>query len=546
VRGRREAKTIFFPKLEKLAILYKVYLTNIEGYRTNIEQSTILHIPFSLHLMLLLAILDGWGYREKRHGNAIAHAHTPNMDSFMKKYPFTILQAGGTAVGLPAGQMGNSEVGHINIGEGRIVYQDSARILKAIEDGSFFENDVLKKAMEKAKKTRLHLIGLIGPGGVHALPEHLFALLKMAKENGVRHVSIHCFTDGRDTPPKSALEHIKRLQKKIDEIGIGEIATIVGRYYAMDRDKRWDRTKKAYEMLTQGKGRKARNAEEAIKKAYEKGETDEFILPTVVKKTSIKDDDVVIFFNFRPDRARQLTQAFVDAKFKKFERKKLNLHFVTMTRYMDGLDAEIAFDKVMLTNTFGEVISKHGMKQLRIAETEKYAHVTFFFNGGREKPFDGEERCLIPSPKIATYDMKPEMSAYEVTREVIKRIREKKYDVIILNYANPDMVGHTGIWEAAVKAVEAVDKCIEKVVDAVLKQKGIAIITADHGNVEEMLEDGNPKTAHTTNPVPFILIGKDVELRKGNLGDIAPTMLELLGIEKPKEMTGKSLIKRKI
>ncbi len=496
--------------------------------------------------MLLLAILDGWGYREERYGNAIAYAHTPNMDSFIKKYPFTVLQAGGTAVGLPEGQMGNSEVGHINIGAGRIVYQDSLRILKAIEDGSFFENRVLKKAMEKAKKTKLHLIGLIGPGGVHALPEHLFALLKMAKENGLKNVAIHCFTDGRDTPPKSALEYVRQIQRKIDEIGIGEIATIVGRYYAMDRDKRWERTKKAYEMLTQGKGRKAENAEEAVKEAYEKGETDEFIQPTVVKKTSIKDGDVVIFFNFRPDRTRQLTQAFVDSKFKEFERKKLNLHFVTMTRYMDGLEVEIAFDKVMLKNTFGEVISKNGMMQLRIAETEKYAHVTFFFNGGREKPFDGEERCLIPSPKVATYDMKPEMSAYEVTREVIKKIREKKYDVIVLNYANPDMVGHTGVWEAAVKAVEVVDECIGKVIDAVLEQKGIAIITADHGNAEEMLEDGNPKTAHTTNPVPFILVGKEAKLRKGNLGDIAPTMLDLLGIKKPKEMTGKSLIERKI
>ena len=494
--------------------------------------------------MLLLAILDGWGYRKEKYGNAIAYAHTPNMDSFMEKYPFTILQAGGAAVGLPEGQMGNSEVGHINIGAGRIVYQDSLRILKAIEDGSFFENDVLKKAMEKAKKTNLHLIGLIGSGGVHALPEHLFALLKMAKENGVINVNIHCFTDGRDTPPKSALEHVKQIQRKIDEIGVGGITSIVGRYYAMDRDKRWERTKKAYEMLTQGKGRKAENAGEAIKKAYEKGETDEFILPTLIKNVKIKDGDVVIFFNFRPDRARQLTQSFVDGNFKKFERKKLNLHFVTLTRYMDGLDVEIAFDKVVLSSTFGEVISKHGMKQLRIAETEKYAHVTFFFNGGREKPFDGEERCLIPSPKIATYDLKPEMSAYEVTKEVIKRIESKKYDVIVLNYANPDMVGHTGIWEAAVKAVEVVDECIVKVVNAVLKQNGMTIITADHGNAEEMLEDGNPKTAHTTNPVPFILIGEEVELREGNLGDIAPTMLELLSIEKPKEMTGKSLIKK--
>lgn len=492
--------------------------------------------------MLLLAILDGWGYREEKQGNAIAYAHTPNMNSFMKNYPFTLLQAGGLAVGLPEGQMGNSEVGHINIGAGRIVYQDSLRILKAIEDGSFFENKVLKKAMRKARKAQLHVMGLIGPGGVHALPQHMYALLKMAKENGVKEANIHCFTDGRDTPPKSALEHITHMEKKIDEIGIGSIASIIGRYYSMDRDKRWNRVGKAYEMLTEGKGRNARNAREAITKAYEKGETDEFIKPTVVKKAKIEGGDIVIFFNFRPDRARQLTRVFVDADFKKFEREKLELHFVTLTRYIKGLDVEVAFDKIMPINTFGEVVAKNKMKQLRIAETEKYAHITFFFNGGKEEPFEGEERCLIPSPRVATYDSKPEMSAYEVTKEVIKKIESRKYDVIVLNYANPDMVGHTGVWKAAVKAVETVDECIGNVIDAVLKQDDIALITGDHGNAEEMLEKENPKTAHTTNPVPFILIGGDAKLREGNLGDIAPTMLELLGIEKPEEMTGKSLI----
>ena len=500
--------------------------------------------------MLLLAILDGFGYREERDGNAIAHANTPNMDNFMRTYPFTLLEAGGTAVGLPPGQMGNSEVGHVNIGAGRIVFQDSMRILKAIEDGSFFQNEVLKKAMKKARGSALHLMGLIGPGGVHALPQHLHALIEMAKKEGVKNVYIHCFTDGRDTPPKSAAEHIKSLEKKIEEIGIGEIASVTGRYYAMDRDKRWERTRMAYEMLTEGKGRRAESATDAIKTAYSEGETDEFIKPTVVKERRVKNGDAVIFFNFRPDRARQLTMAFVDENFRAFPRKKINVHFVTMTRYMDGLNVEIAFDKVPLKNTFGEVISKHGLKQLRIAETEKYAHVTFFFNGGREEPFEGEERCLIPSPKVATYDMKPEMSAYEVTDELIKRINSNKYDVIVVNYANLDMVGHTGVWEAAIKAAEAVDECIGRVVEAVAGQGGQAIITADHGNAEEMMENRHPKTAHTTNPVPFILIDaggrENIKLRKGTLGDIAPTMLDLLDIKKPEEMTGRSLIEKEI
>jgi len=496
--------------------------------------------------MLLLAILDGFGYRREREGNAIAHAHTPNIDSFMKKYPLTLLEAGGTAVGLPPGQMGNSEVGHINIGAGRVVFQDSMRILKAIEDGSFFENDILKRAMEKARGSTLHLMGLIGPGGVHAMPRHLYALLEMAKREGIKNVYVHCFTDGRDTPPESAIEHVRELEKKIEEIGTGEIASITGRYYAMDRDNRWERTRMAYEMLTEGRGRKAKSAEDAIKKAYGAGETDEFIKPTVIKDRKVGNGDVVIFFNFRPDRARQLTRAFVDETFDRFQRKRIGVHFVTMTRYMDGLDVEIAFDKVPLTNTFGEVISRHGLKQLRIAETEKYAHVTFFFNGGREEPFDGEDRCLIPSPKVATYDLKPEMSAYELTDELVNRINSNRYDVIVVNYANLDMVGHTGIWEAAVRAVEAVDECIGRVMEAVEAQGGRAIITADHGNAEEMMENGHPKTAHTTNPVPFILVGENeegnIKLKEGNLGDIAPTMLDLLGIEKPEEMTGRSLI----
>lgn len=496
--------------------------------------------------MLLLAILDGFGYRPEKEGNAIAHARTPNIDSFMKKYPLTLLEAGGTAVGLPPGQMGNSEVGHINIGAGRVVFQDSMRILKAIDDGSFFENDVLKKAIGEARNGALHLMGLIGPGGVHAMPQHLYALLEMAKREAVKNVHIHCFTDGRDTPPKSAAGHVRELEEKIQEIGAGEIASVTGRYYAMDRDNRWDRTRITYDMLTEGKGRRAKSAKDAIKKAYEARETDEFIKPTLIKDVRIKDGDVIIFFNFRPDRARQLTRAFVDKKFDGFPRKRTEVSFVTMTRYMDGLDVDIAFDKVPLTNTFGEVISKQGLNQLRIAETEKYAHVTFFFNGGREEPFKGEDRCLIPSPKVATYDLKPEMSAYELTDELVKRINSKKYDVVVVNYANLDMVGHTGVWEAAVRAAEAVDECIGKVIRSVEKMGGKAIITADHGNAEEMMENGIPKTAHTTNPVPFILIGagekEATKLRKGNLGDIAPTMLDLLGMEKPEEMTGKSLV----
>ncbi|KAA0015101.1 MAG: 2,3-bisphosphoglycerate-independent phosphoglycerate mutase [Thermoplasmata archaeon] len=495
--------------------------------------------------MILLAILDGWGYSNSKIGNAIYYAHTPNFDEYMARYPHTLLEASGEAVGLPAGQMGNSEVGHLNIGAGRIVYQESMKILKAIEDGSFFENKVLKEAMEKAKKSKLHLMGLIGDGGVHAMMEHLYALLEMAKEMGVKEVYIHCFLDGRDTPPKSAIKHIRQLEEKIGEIGIGEIASLIGRYFAMDRDKKWDRTKKAYDMLVKGRRRLVKNAEEGIKIAYENGETDEFIQPTVIEgKSRIENGDVVIFFNFRPDRARQLTEAFIKDDFHAFPRLPLKVHFVTLTQYDDSFNTPAAFKAEKIKNTLGEVLARHKLKQLRIAETEKYAHVTYFFNGGEEKPFEGEDRCLIPSPKVATYDLKPEMSAYEVTEEVIRRIESRKYDFIVLNYANPDMVGHTGIWKAILKALEVVDECIGKVVDAVMKQDGIAIVTSDHGNAEEMLEDGMPKTAHTTNPVPFILIGADENLRKGNLGDIAPTILEFLDIEKPEEMSGRSLMRK--
>ncbi len=485
--------------------------------------------------MLLLAILDGWGHTNKKIGNAVYYANTPNFDTYIRKYPNTILKASGEAVGLLSWQTGNSEVGHINIGAGRIVYQESMRILKAIENGSFFENETLKDAMKKARKSRLHLMGLIGNGGVHSLMEHLYALLEMARNEDVKDVQIHCFLDGRDTPPKSALEYIKNLEDKIKEIGIGRIASLIGRYYAMDRDKRWERTKKAYNMLVKGEGRIAKTAEEGIKIAYMKGETDEFVEPTLIEGgKKIRENDVIIFFNYRPDRARQLTKLFMD----------FPAHFVTLTKYDDTFNVPFAFDIEKIKNTFGEIISKHGLKQLRIAETEKYAHVTYFFNGGEEKPFKGEERCLIQSPKIATYDLKPEMAAYEVTKEVIKRIDSNKYDVIILNYANPDMVGHTGNWKAVLKALEAVDNCLGKVVNKIIEKNGIAIITADHGNAEEMFEAGKTgiKTSHTSNPVPFILIGMDVKLKKGVLGNIAPTMLELLDIEKPKEMI-ESLIK---
>ena len=497
--------------------------------------------------MLLLAILDGWGWTNKKIGNAIYYAKTPNMDKYMRKYPHALLNTSGINVGLPPNQMGNSEVGHTNIGAGRIVYQMPLRILNAIKDGSFFKNKVLKNAMKKAKNRRLHLMGLIGNGGVHAMMEHLYALLEMAKKEGAKDAKIHCFLDGRDTPPKSAYEHIKELEKNLKKVGIGEIASLVGRYYAMDRDNRWDRIKMAYDMLVEGKGKRASSAEEGIKNAYKNGETDEFVKPIVVgdlQDSRIKDNDVVIFFNFRPDRARELTKAFVDSNFNAFPHKPVKIHFVALTRYYKELKADVAFEEEEIKNTFGEVISKNGLKQLRIAETEKYAHVTYFFNGGREKPFEGEDRCLIPSPKVATYDLKPEMSAYSVTEELIKRIKSKKYDVIILNYANPDMVGHTGVWNAAIKAVETVDECLGKVIDVLMEEKGIALITADHGNAEEMFdENGNPKTSHTTNPVPFIIVGKKgIKLRNGILADIAPTMLDLLGIEKPKEMTGKSLI----
>ena len=491
---------------------------------------------------LILIILDGFGLAEPTGGNAIAHADTPNLDRLRKEYPTCILQASGEAVGLPDGQMGNSEVGHLNIGAGRIVYQDLTRINKAISDETFFGNPVLRKAIEHAK-TRgscLHLIGLLSDGGVHSHITHIRALLEMAEAEGVR-TQVHAFLDGRDVPPKSALKYIGAIDGTVGGFRVG---TVMGRYYAMDRDNRWDRIEKAYRALVSGEGISAKSASDAVQKAYARGETDEFVLPTVLNDhVPIADNDSIIFFNFRPDRARQITRAFMDDDFSHFKRSKLdNLCFVCMTEYDATIDAQVAFAPEAIKNTLGEVLSQHGLTQLRIAETEKYAHVTFFFSGGVETPNPGEDRCLIPSPKVATYDLKPEMSAYEVTDAVIERIRS--YDVIILNYANCDMVGHTGIFDAAVQAVETVDTCVGRVIDAVLKVGGSAIITADHGNAEKMVAaDGTPYTAHTTNPVPLILVADQVVgVRDGKLADIAPTMLEMLGVPKPAGMTGESVV----
>jgi 2,3-bisphosphoglycerate-independent phosphoglycerate mutase len=504
---------------------------------------------------LMLIILDGWGYREAIEGNAVLAAKTPNLDHLME-YPWCFLEASGEAVGLPEGQMGNSEVGHLNIGAGRIVYQDLTRINLSIRKGDFFKNSTFLGAISNAKAndSSLHLMGLVSYGGVHSYMTHIYALIKLAQQEGLKKVYIHAFLDGRDVPPKAALKDIKELDAFCKENGSAKIATISGRYYAMDRDKRWDRTKLAYDALTMGVAPyKAPDAETAVSEAYERGETDEFVKPTVITdlegkpEAVIKDNDSIIFFNFRPDRARQLTWAFVNKDFDSFSREKHpKVYYVCMAQYDETLDLPIAFPPEGLKNVLGEVLSKQGLVQLRIAETEKYAHVTFFLNGGQEKCYEGEDRCLIPSPKVATYDLKPEMSAYEVTDEVVERIRSGKYDVIILNFANMDMVGHTGIFEAAVKAVEVVDNCVGKI-EAVLKEVGgAAVITADHGNAEQMEnpKTGEPHTAHTSNPVKCIYFGNDEvkALKNGKLCDLAPTLLELLKVRKPEEMTGESLI----
>jgi 2,3-bisphosphoglycerate-independent phosphoglycerate mutase len=473
----------------------------------------------------------------------------------LARFPHTRLEAAGEAVGLPAGQMGNSEVGHLNLGAGRIVYQDLTRISLAIANGSFFANPVLREAMEKARSSALHLMGLVSDGGVHSHLEHLYGLLELARRHGLSRVFVHAFLDGRDVPPASALTYLEQVEERCRQIGVGRLATVMGRYYAMDRDRRWERTERAYRALVRGEGERAATFQEGIRRSYDRGVTDEFVVPIVLEDetgrpvATVRSGDVVIFFNFRADRARQLTRAFVDREFAGFDRglDAPAVHFVCLTEYDATIEAPVAFPPEIPRNTLGEILAAWGKKQLRIAETEKYAHVTFFFNGGVEPPNPGEDRLLIPSPKVATYDLKPEMSAFEVTQAVEERLAEGRYDVVILNYANPDMVGHTGVLPAAVRAVEAVDTCLGRVVEVVLNRGGAVLVTGDHGNAEMMLEeDGEPHTAHTTSPVPFILVSENhrrVRLRPGGaLKDVAPTMLELLRLSKPPEMTGESLI----
>lgn len=504
---------------------------------------------------VMLVILDGFGMGDKNDPtNAVVQAKPKIFEQLLNSFPHTLLQASGLAVGLPAGQMGNSEVGHLNIGSGRIVYQELTRITKDIEDGEFFKRPVIKTIYEHGKASRLHVIGLLSDGGVHSHIDHLKAALKGAKQAGVNEVFVHALLDGRDVPPKSALTYVADLEKFMQELGLGKIATIGGRYYGMDRDKRWDREAKAYQAMVDGEGEIASNATEAVEKAYAADLTDEFVLPTVVDKTGcIKNGDTVFFTNFRPDRARQLTSAFTTPAFDGFVRKQglLKLYFATMISYEEGLSAEVVYTKETLKNTLGEVLANGGYQNLRIAETEKYAHVTYFFNGGEETPFAGEDRILVPSPKVATYDLQPEMSAPEVTDKVLEALKSKKYDIIILNFANTDMVGHTGVFEAAEKAVLTVDTCLGKIAMEILEQHGDLLVTADHGNSEMMVDHqtGNPHTAHTTNPVPLILVSQkhqnDALMNDGKLCDIAPTMLDLASIPQPAEMTGHSLLKVK-
>ena len=494
-------------------------------------------------------ILDGFGIAPEK-GNAIKAANKPNIDRLFSNNPITQIGASGLDVGLPDGQMGNSEVGHTNIGAGRIVYQELTRITKTIQEDKLKDNEAIVKAMDNAleKGTSLHLMGLMSPGGVHSHMEHLYGILQLAKDKGLEKVYVHAFLDGRDVPPASAKEYIQECVDKMAEIGVGKIATISGRYYAMDRDNRWERVVKAYSAMVYGEGVKATDPVAAVQKSYDNEVTDEFVVPVVVEGgDTIKENDSIIFFNFRPDRAREITRTFVDPDFEGFERKNgfFPVSFVCMTQYDATMpNVDVAFKPQSLKNTLGEYISDKGLAQLRIAETEKYAHVTFFFNGGVEKQYEGEDRILVKSPAVATYDMQPEMSAYEVTDKLVEAIKSGKYDMIILNFANCDMVGHTGIFDAAVKAVEAVDECVGKVTDAIAEMGGVALITADHGNADKMVEDdGKPFTAHTTNPVPFCVIGYDCKLREGGvLADIAPTMLEILGLPQPEEMTGKSII----
>ena len=498
---------------------------------------------------LVLMILDGFGIAPVE-GNAIAAANKPNLDKIFAENPHTQIGASGMDVGLPDGQMGNSEVGHTNIGAGRIVYQELTRITKSAQDGDMDKNEALLKAMNNAKDNgkALHLMGLLSDGGVHSHNTHLYALLEMAKRVGVEKVFVHCFMDGRDVPPSSGKDYVKELMDKLEEIGVGKIATVMGRYYAMDRDNRWERVEKAYAAMVYGEGEQAECPLCAMQNSYDKEVTDEFVVPTVVKGAEpISQGDSVIFYNFRPDRAREITRTLVDPDFTGFERKKgfFPLTYVCMTQYDATMpNVEVAYKPESLVNTFGEYISNKGLTQLRIAETEKYAHVTFFFNGGVEKQYPGEDRILVKSPAVATYDLQPEMSAYEVTDKMVEAVKSGKYDALILNYANCDMVGHTGVFEAAVKAVEAVDTCVGRVVEAVKEMGGCVLLTADHGNADKMVdEDGTPFTAHTTNPVPFCVINHPCQLREGGrLADIAPTMLKVLGLEQPAEMTGESII----
>ena len=496
-----------------------------------------------------LIIMDGYGLRDAIEGNAVHKARTPNLDQLWAEHPHTTLSASGLDVGLPEGQMGNSEVGHTNIGAGRVVFQDLPRITLDIQKGSFLENDAYVSAMDscKEKGTALHLYGLLSDGGVHSHIEHLFALLRMAKERGLTKVYVHCFLDGRDVAPSSGKGFVAQLQDYVTELGLGKIATVMGRYYAMDRDNRWERVERAYNAMVCGEAPFETDPVAAVQKSYDNDVTDEFVEPVVCcENAQISEGDSIIFFNFRPDRAREITRTLVDPEFEGFERKKgfFPVQYVCTTEYDATMpNVTVAYPRQKLDNIFGQYISDLGLTQLRIAETEKYAHVTFFFNGGVEQTFEGEDRCLIASPKVPTYDLKPDMSAREVADEAVKRIESGAYDVVILNFANCDMVGHTGIFEAARLAVETVDECVAKVVEATSKMGGISIITADHGNAEQMTdEEGKPFTAHTTNLVPFILIGVDVKLREGRLADIAPTMLDLMGLSKPLEMTGETLI----
>ena len=497
-----------------------------------------------------LIIMDGFGLTEPGPGNAVANASTPNLDRIFRDCPGCKLSASGLDVGLPEGQMGNSEVGHTNMGAGRVVFQDLPHISRDIDSGAFFKNPAYLEAMSNCREwgSALHLMGLLSDGGVHSHITHLFALLKMAQDQGIEKIYVHCFLDGRDVPPTSGKHYVEQLQAKMQQLGAGQIATVMGRYYAMDRDKRWDRVQRAYDAMTRGEGVQNPDPVDAVQQSYDAGVTDEFVEPIVCTRDGkVKEGDSIIFINFRPDRAREITRCFVDPAFTDVERKHgyFPVTYVCTTEYDATMpNVLIAFPHRELVNIFGEYIARQGYTQLRIAETEKYAHVTFFFNGGAEQVFPGEDRCLIPSPKVATYDLQPEMSAPQVTEEAVKRIESGNYDVIILNFANCDMVGHTGVFEAAVKAVEAVDDGVGKVVEATSRMGGVTLITADHGNAERMLDaDGvTPYTAHTTNLVPFYIVGADVKLRDGRLADIAPTMLDLMGLEKPAEMDGETLI----